>query len=129
MATSGRISEAFLDDFANAWNRHDVDAILSMMTADCVFESSRGPDVAGMRYVGQAEVRRGIEDTLTAFPDARWNNPKHFIAGDRGVTEWVFFRHSSRRRANRSSGLRCVHVSGRENRREELLPQAENVMP
>ena len=41
MATSGRISEAFLDDFANAWNRHDVDAILSMMTADCVFESSR----------------------------------------------------------------------------------------
>ena len=90
MATSGRISEAFLDDFANAWNRHDVDAILSMMTADCVFESSRGPDVAGMRYVGQAEVRRGIEDALTAFPDARWHDPKHFIAGDRGVTEWVF---------------------------------------
>ncbi len=44
----------------------------------------------GTRYVGQAEVRRGIEEALAAFPDAQWHNPKHFIAGDRGVTEWVF---------------------------------------
>src|SRR6478752_5912084 len=69
MISSVRISVAFLDDFANAWNRHDIDAILSMMTANCVFESSRGPDVAGTRYVGQAEVRRGIEEALAAFPD------------------------------------------------------------
>jgi steroid delta-isomerase-like uncharacterized protein len=84
------VSIAFLDDFAAAWNRHDTDAILSMMTEDCVFEASRGPDVKGTVYTGQGEVRRGIEEFFAAFPDARWNGPRHFIAGDRGISEWVF---------------------------------------
>ena len=52
-----------LDRFADAWNRHDLDALMSMMTDDCVFE---------------------------AFPDAHWANPRHVIAGDRGVSEWTF---------------------------------------
>ena len=84
------ISTDFLDAFADAWNRHDVDAILSMMTADCVFEASRGPEAKGTVYVGRDEVRRGIEEVFAAFPDARWNGPTHFVAGERGVSEWVF---------------------------------------
>jgi ketosteroid isomerase-like protein len=28
-----------LDRFADAFNRHDLDALMSMMTADCVFEA------------------------------------------------------------------------------------------
>jgi ketosteroid isomerase-like protein len=87
---SAKIMTEFLDAFAEAWNRHDVNAILSMMTPDCVFEASRGPEVKGTRYVGQEEVRRGVEEVFATFPDARWNGPKHFIAGDRGVSEWVF---------------------------------------
>ncbi|MBJ6127723.1 nuclear transport factor 2 family protein [Microvirga splendida] len=84
------VSLSLLDEFAAAWNRHDTDVILSMMTEDCVFEASRGPDVKGTIYTGQAEVRRGIEEVFSTFPDARWNEPRHFIAGDRGVSEWVF---------------------------------------
>jgi steroid delta-isomerase-like uncharacterized protein len=95
---------AFLDGFANSWNRHDTAAILAAMTDDCVFETSFGPTVAGTRYVGQAETRRGIEDVFKQFPDALWNGPRHFIAGDRGVTEWVFT-------GTRSDGTR-VEVQG-----------------
>ena len=95
---------AFLDSFANSWNRHDTAAILAAMTDDCVFETSFGPTVAGTRYVGQAETRRGIEDVFKQFPDALWNGPRHFIAGDRGVTEWVFT-------GTRSDGTR-VEVQG-----------------
>ena len=84
------VSITFLDDFAAAWKRHDTDAILSMMTEDCVFETSRGPDVKGTVYTGQGEVRRGIEEVFATFPDARWNGPRHFIAGDGGVAEWAF---------------------------------------
>jgi ketosteroid isomerase-like protein len=87
---SAKVTTEFLDAFAEAWNRHDVNAILSMMTPDCIFEASRGPEVKGTRYVGQEEVRRGVEEVFATFPDAQWNEPKHFIAGDRGVTEWVF---------------------------------------
>ena len=84
------ITPAFLDAFADAWNRHDTDAILSMMTPDCVFETSRGPDVKGTVYSGQEAVRRGVDEVFATFPDAKWSGANHFIAGDRGVSEWVF---------------------------------------
>ncbi len=88
--TGSAVSTASLDAFAEAWNRHDTNAILSMMTPDCVFEGSRGSSVKGTVYTGQEEVRRGVNEVFATFPDARWNNPTHFIAGNRGVTEWVF---------------------------------------
>ena len=84
------VSLAALDTFADAWNRHDADAILAMMTDDCIFEASRGPDVKGTVYTGQDEVRRGVDEVFAAVPDAQWNGPRHFVAGDRGVSEWVF---------------------------------------
>lgn len=88
--TSVTVTTAFLDAFADAWNRHDTDAILSMMTPDCVFEASRGPNAKGTVYHGQHEVRRGVDEVFATFPDAQWSRPAHFIAGDRGLSEWVF---------------------------------------
>ena len=38
-----------LDGFADAWNRHDLDALMSMMTDDCVFQASAGPQADGER--------------------------------------------------------------------------------
>jgi ketosteroid isomerase-like protein len=84
------MTEAFLDAFADAWNRHDIEAILAAMTEDCVFQPAIGPEVHGARFVGREEVRRGIAKFFAAYPDSRWKNPAHFIAGDRGVTEWIF---------------------------------------
>lgn len=86
----GEVTVAFLDAFAEAWNRHDTDGILAAMTPDCVLETSVGPSVAGTRHVGQAETRDGIEALFRQFPDARWNDARHFTVDNRGVTEWVF---------------------------------------
>ena len=47
-----------LQAFADAWNRHDVDALMSFMTDDCVFETSAGPDVHGVRHEGREAVRK-----------------------------------------------------------------------
>jgi ketosteroid isomerase-like protein len=41
---------------------------------------------------------------MEAFPDAQWNDPRHFVAGDRGVSEWRFT-------GTRSDGTR-VEVNG-----------------
>jgi ketosteroid isomerase-like protein len=60
------------------------------MTDDCVFEASAGPDMDGEKFVGQDQVRRAFEDVFATLPDARWSNAQHFIAGDRGFSEWVF---------------------------------------
>lgn len=79
-----------LERFADAWNRHDLDALMSMMTDDCVFEASAGPQVAGQRSEGKQAVRAAYAAVFEAFPDAHWANPRHFIAGNRGVSEWTF---------------------------------------
>ena len=79
-----------LQAFAEAWNRHDVDALMTFMTQDCVFESSAGPDVCGTRYAGRNAVRAGFAEVWKTFPDAHWGNAKHFVHGDRGVSEWIF---------------------------------------
>jgi len=79
-----------LQAFAEAWNRHDTDALMSFMSDDCVFEASAGPKASGTRYVGREEVRAGYSDVFAAFPDAQWSGARHFVQGNRGVSEWTF---------------------------------------
>jgi steroid delta-isomerase-like uncharacterized protein len=84
------VTVADLQAFADAWNRHDAEAIMSFMTADCVFEASAGPDVCGERFVGPEAVNAGFSDVWKNYPDAQWRSPRHFVCGDRGVSEWTF---------------------------------------
>ena len=79
-----------LQKFADAWNRHDVVALMTFMTDDCVFESSAGADISGTRFVGREAVRAGFAEVFATFPDAHWGDAQHFVAGDRGVSEWTF---------------------------------------
>ena len=81
---------ALLECFAEAWNRHDLDALMSMMTEDCVFEASTGPEVTGQRSEGRQAVRTAYAAVFETFHDAHWANPRHFVAGNRGVSEWTF---------------------------------------
>jgi len=42
--SNNKVTEVFLQSFADAFNAHDIGAIMSHMTDDCVFEASAGPD-------------------------------------------------------------------------------------
>jgi steroid delta-isomerase-like uncharacterized protein len=79
--------EAFFD---HGWNRHDVDALMTFMADDCVFETTAGPEVCGARYVGRERVREAFARVFASFPDVRFDDARHFVAGDRGVSEWIF---------------------------------------
>jgi len=79
-----------MDTFAQAWNRHDAEALISMMTADAVFETAAGPEKFGARHVGREHLRRAFSAVWEAFPDASWNDANHVAFGDRGFSEWTF---------------------------------------
>lgn len=87
---SNAVTVDMLQAFADAWNAHDVDALMRFMHDDCVFETAAGPDVCGTRHAGREAVRKAFAAAWASFPDAQWRNARHFVAGERGVSEWTF---------------------------------------
>jgi acetyl esterase/lipase/ketosteroid isomerase-like protein len=87
---SPTVSVDRLEAFAQAWSRHDIDALMACMADDCVFHAGIGPEASGTRYVGRDAVRAGFVKAWTDFPDAQWTRARHFVAGRRGVSEWTF---------------------------------------
>ena len=85
-----KVTVDFLQSFADAFNAHDIRAVMSHMTVDCVFEASAGPDADGEKFTGQDQVKKAFENVFATFADAHWGNPRHFIEGDRGFSEWTF---------------------------------------
>jgi steroid delta-isomerase-like uncharacterized protein len=56
---------AVFDRYRDAWNTHDVDAVLEFFTDDGVYE-----DVTVARVNrGKAEIRAFVEETFAVFPD------------------------------------------------------------
>lgn len=85
-----RATVELLQAFGDAWNRHDIEALMGFMHEDCVFHAVGGPELLGRTFTGRQAVREGFELAWRNFPDAAWRAPQHFVAGDRGVTESTF---------------------------------------
>lgn len=94
-----------LEAFAQAWCRHDIDALMSFMADDCVFHTWAGPDAGGTRHIGREAVRAAYAKAWVDFPDAQWTRARHFVSGARGVSEWTFV-------GTRASDGRRVEVDG-----------------
>jgi uncharacterized protein (TIGR03086 family) len=94
LAAFGRASdwgptEAHLARFARAFGVGDVDAIMALMTEDCVFEAtSPAPD--GARIEGAAAVRAVWEGLFGTTPDALFTTEESFVSDDRGLLRWRF---------------------------------------
>ena len=61
-----------------------------MVTEDCVFDMASGPKPWGQRHLGKAALREVLGWAWHHWPDARWEEAVHVVAGDRGFSEWVF---------------------------------------
>jgi ketosteroid isomerase-like protein len=80
---------ATIDAFNDALNRHDVDAVMALMTDDCVFENT-WPTPDGERYEGQAAVRGFWEHLIADSPAAHFDLEELFAAGDRATQRWRY---------------------------------------
>jgi ketosteroid isomerase-like protein len=78
-----------LQAIADAFNHHDLDAIMAFFADDAVFEAPRGPEPWGRRFVGAAEVRDGFAARFAGIPDVHYGDDAHWVSGDRGTSEWT----------------------------------------
>jgi hypothetical protein len=74
--------------FNDAFNRHDLDAVMALAGADCVFESTAPPD--GDRHEGAAAVRAAWGALFEASPGASFVTEELFAAHDRVVVRWRY---------------------------------------
>jgi len=77
-----------VEAFGAAWADHDLDAALSMVTDDCVFDAT-GPAPDGARHVGREAIRAAwkpiFDDSASVF-----DGEDTFAAGDRVVQLWRY---------------------------------------
>lgn len=78
-----------LKGFLEAFNRHDLDAIMAYFADDCVFYMPRGSSPRGDRYVGKDEVRAGLSKRFDGIPDVHYGDDRHWVGENFGVSEWT----------------------------------------
>jgi len=78
-----------LKAFLEAFNRHDLDAIMEFFADDCTMDLPRGPDPWGKRMIGKEQVREGCNSRFKGLPDVHYGDDCHWVVGDKGFSEWL----------------------------------------
>ncbi len=78
-----------VNQFNDALNRHDLDAVMALMTDDFVLDTT-WPPPDGQRITGQAAVRAYWEQMLQSSPDAHFETEEMFATGDRCTVRWRY---------------------------------------
>lgn len=86
---SASVTTELLQRFLDAFNRHDLDAIMEFFAEDCVFFMPRGAGPRGDQFRGKAEVRAGLAKRFEGIPDVHYGEDKHWACGSSGVSEWT----------------------------------------
>ena len=89
MPTLESVTADVLQELTEAFNRHDLDAIMGFFAEDCRMDLPRGSSPWGTRYVGKVQVREGIAGRFAGLPDVHYGDDRHWVCGHRGVSEWT----------------------------------------
>lgn len=76
----------------DAFNRHDIDGVMTHFAEDCVFYTVAGEHEYGNKVAGKPAVAKAFESVWAAMPDVQWAEHAHFLSedGTRGVSQWTF---------------------------------------
>ncbi len=92
MSETTKVTIELLDAIQDAFNRHDVDGILSYFSDDCEWLMARGPDARdGRRLKGKKAIGDALRARYQVIPDMRWEEMSHFISpdGTKACSEWT----------------------------------------
>lgn len=89
MQTSTNVTVDTLRAICDAFNRHDLDAIMTFFADDAALEMPRGPSPWGQRFEGADAVRAALATRFAGIPDVHYADDSHWVCGDFGVSEWT----------------------------------------
>ena len=83
------VTRATLHAFLEAFNRHDLDAIMDFFAEECAFYMPRGAKPRGDRFAGKTAVRAGLAKRFEGIPDVHYGDDRHWVCDELGVSEWT----------------------------------------
>lgn len=86
-----KVTTETMKQVLDAFNRHDLDAIMEFFSDDCSFDFPRGPEPWGQRFIGKAQVREALAGRFKGIPDVYYGEDRHWLSadGNMGVSEWT----------------------------------------
>jgi ketosteroid isomerase-like protein len=62
---------------------------MEFFSDDATFDMPRGDEPWGTRFSGKDAVRNGLATRFSGIPDVHYGEDRHWVSGDRGVSEWL----------------------------------------
>ncbi len=80
-----------LTELCAAFNAHDLDRIMALLSDDCVLEMPQGSMPWGSRIEGERNVRDALATRFEGLPDVFYDDAEHFVdaATDTGISKWI----------------------------------------
>ena len=82
------ITPALLDKITDAYNRHDIDAVMSFFAEDAVFDHAAGSDINGTRFTGLETIRGIFEGLFENVESVHWTPIDTRVSGDKAYCEF-----------------------------------------
>lgn len=89
MVQTASANAEMLKAFIEAFNRHDLDEIMTFFSDNPVLDMPIGTQPWGQRAEGCADVRALLAARFAQIPDVHYAYDDHFVCGDRGASEWT----------------------------------------
>ncbi len=77
-----------LEAIGAAFNRHDLDGVMSFFADDGVFDKPAGSEINGQRISGKEAIRAEFAALFEAIPDLHWEGIDNWVSGNKGCSEW-----------------------------------------
>ena len=82
------ITPALLDKITDAYNRNDIDAVMSFFAEDAVFDHAAGPDVNGTRFTGLDTIKGIFKGLFDNVDSVHWEPIDTRVSGDKVYCEF-----------------------------------------
>ena len=82
------ITPTLLDEITDAYNRNDIDDVMSFFAEDAVFDHAAGTEINGTRFEGLETIRSIFEGLFNNVDSVKWTPIDTRISGDKAYCEF-----------------------------------------
>jgi len=82
------ITPNLLDSITDAYNKNDIDAVMSFFAEDAVFDHAAGPNINGTRFEGLETIRGIFQGLFNNVESVQWTPIDTRVSGDKAYCEF-----------------------------------------